>query len=93
MNNDPTQQPNQAPLVPINTQKLARNGWIFLGIGAVVTIVGLILGYALVAGAILFAIAGRLGLQSKNKALSIAGITLAVLSVAFFIFVSATTPR
>lgn len=51
----------------------------------------MILGYALVASAILFAIAGRLGLQSKNKGLAITGITFALLAVALFIFASATS--
>jgi len=87
--NNPQQAPQQpAPQAPINVAKTVRNGWIIFGASVVVTIVGLYLGYALAASAIIAALAGRMGLQAKNKPLAITALTFCGLVLLFFILSS-----
>lgn len=84
----PSQAPMPAPQQPIDIAKTVRNGWILLGVAALVTIVGILYGYALAASAFISAFAGRLGLQAKNKPLAITALVFCGLTLAFFIFVS-----
>ena len=86
--NTPPQAPVLAPQQPVDIAKTIRNGWILLGVAALVTIVGILYGYALAASAFISAFAGRLGLQAKNKPLAITALVFCGLTLAFFIFVS-----
>ena len=91
----PTQTPEQqppapapqgpAPQAPTDIAKTVRTGWIVFGVGVVATIIGLIFGVALAISALLFAFAGRLGLQTKNKALAITALTFCGITLLFFI--------
>jgi|GEM_PF-3494483 len=72
------------PQAPIDIAKTTKIGWALFVLSIVVTGVGLFFGYALAASAIIAAIAGRLGLQVKNKPLAIASITFCILTLAFF---------
>lgn len=73
-----------APQTPIDIAKTTKVGWALFVLSIVVTGVGLFFGYALAASAIIAAIAGRLGLQVKNKPLAITSIAFCILTLAFF---------
>ncbi len=79
-----------APQTPVDNAKTVRTGWIIFGIGVIVTIVGLLMGFALAVSAILFAFAGRLGLQAKNKPLAITALVLCGITLLLFILALAT---
>lgn len=81
----PQQPTGPAPQAPVDPQKLTRTGWIVFGISAAVTVIGLVVGFALAASALGFALAGRMGLQAKNKALAITSLVLCGLALALFI--------
>lgn len=84
------QSPSPAPQTPIDIAKTVRTGWIVFGIGVIVTIIGLLMGFALAISAILFAFAGRLGLQTKNKPLAITALVLCGITLLLFILAIAT---
>lgn len=91
-NSSNTPQPapqGPAPQAPINVEKTVKTGWILFTVAVLVTLVGLYFGVALAASALIFAFAGRLGLQAKNKPLAITalvfcGITLLLFIIAYF---------
>lgn len=63
---------------------MIRNGWILFGISVVLTVVLFLFGIVGAISAIVAALAGRMGMQSKNKPLLIAGVTVAVINVVLF---------
>lgn len=83
--NTPQQAPQMpAPQAPLDIQKTVRVGWILFAVSVVVTLVGLFFGYALAASALIAALAGRMGLQAKNKPLAITALVFCGLTLIFF---------
>ncbi len=83
--NQPPLMPNApAPQQPIDAKKAATFGWILVAVSIVTTLVGLYFGYALVASALIAALGGRIGLQTKNKPLAIVALIIAGLNLLLF---------
>lgn len=80
--NTPQQAP--APQAPPDVAKTVKTGWILFAVSVVVTLVGLFFGYALAASALIAALAGRMGLQAKNKPLAITALVFCGLTLVFF---------
>lgn len=82
--NTPSTPPQAPAPAPLDIAKTIKTGWTVLGVGILAILVGLFYGYALVIAALLCAFAGRLGLQTKNKALAITALIFCGVSLVLF---------
>lgn len=77
--------PMAAPIAPIDKSKTSKAGWITFAVGVLITVAGFMFDFISAISIFAFAFSARLGLQAKNKRLSIASFVLMGLVVALFI--------
>jgi cytochrome b subunit of formate dehydrogenase len=72
-------------IAPMDMQKAKKQIWIYIGLGFVILIVGLLLGFAALLGAVFGIIAFRKSLVIKYKPGMYTGLTVGLLNLGLYI--------